>query len=75
MKGYVVVFEGDEVGGYSAYCPDVPGVVAAGGTRSEVEDLVREALVEHLQLLRESGADVPEPVSGADAAVLVIPAA
>ena len=28
MKGYVVVFEGDGESGYSAYSPDLPGVVA-----------------------------------------------
>ena len=31
MTGYVVVFEGDDEVGYSAYSPDLPGVVAAGG--------------------------------------------
>jgi predicted RNase H-like HicB family nuclease len=25
MKGYVVVFEGDDESGYSAYSPDLPG--------------------------------------------------
>jgi len=32
VRGYVVVFEGDEQAGYSAYSPDLPGVVAAGDT-------------------------------------------
>ena len=32
MTGYVVVFEGDDEVGYSAYSPDLPGVVAAGDT-------------------------------------------
>ncbi len=32
MKGYVVVFEGDDASGYSAYSPDLPGVIAAGDT-------------------------------------------
>lgn len=30
MTGYVVIFEGDAASGYSAYSPDVPGVVAEG---------------------------------------------
>jgi hypothetical protein len=29
MKGYVVVFEGDDESGYSAYSPDLPGVMGS----------------------------------------------
>ena len=47
--------------GYSAYVPDLPGCVAAGDTRAETEALIREAVVEHLELLRESGDLTPEP--------------
>lgn len=47
--------------GYSAYIPDLPGCVAAGDTRAETEALIREAVVEHLELLRESGDLIPEP--------------
>ena len=35
MTRYVVVFEGDDEAGYSAYAPDLPGVIAAGPTRRE----------------------------------------
>lgn len=75
MTGYVVVFEGDDESGYSAYSPDLPGVIAAGDTRGETERLMREAMVEHIQALREMGANVPEPVESADAVVLDISAA
>jgi predicted RNase H-like HicB family nuclease len=34
VRGYVVVFEGDDESGYPAYSPDLPGV-AAGATRQE----------------------------------------
>ena len=47
--------------GYSAYVPDLPGCVAAGDTRAETESLIREAVAEHLALLREGGDRVPEP--------------
>ncbi len=47
--------------GYSAYIPDLPGCVAAGDTRAETEALIREAVAEHLELLRESGDLIPEP--------------
>ena len=59
MKYTVVI---DETGnGYSAYVPDVPGCVAAGDTREETEELIREAIVYHLEILRESGDPIPEP--------------
>ena len=63
MKYTVVIEETDN--GYSAYAPDVPGCVAAGDTVPEVEDLIREALVLHLESLREHGEPVPEPRASA----------
>lgn len=47
--------------GYSAYVPDLPGCVAAGDTRAETEALIREAVAEHLELLRASGDVAPAP--------------
>ncbi len=47
--------------GFSAYVPDLPGCVAAGDTRAETEALIREAVAEHLELLREGGDFIPEP--------------
>ncbi len=74
MKGYVVVFEGDDEAGYSAYSPDLPGVVAAGATRAETEQLMLEAMAEHITLLRQAGEPVPEPAE-ADSVTLLDPAA
>ena len=61
MRGYVVVFEGDDASGYSAYSPDLPGVVAAAETRTETEQLIREAMAEHIALLQQNGEPVPGP--------------
>ena len=57
MRGYVVVFEGDDESGYSAYSPDLPGVIAAGDSRQETEALMIEAaeLPVDLGQLREGG--------------------
>ncbi len=33
VTGYIVVLEGNDDSGYSAYSPDLPGVVAAGASR------------------------------------------
>jgi predicted RNase H-like HicB family nuclease len=74
VRGYIVVFEGNDELGFSAYSPDLPGVVAAGATRSETEELMREAMSEHIALLRQAGRPVPEP-SDADSITLLDPAA
>jgi predicted RNase H-like HicB family nuclease len=74
MRGYIVVFEGDEEAGFSAYSPDLPDVVAAGESRSETEQLMLEAMAEHIALLRSQGQPVPEPAD-ADSVTLLDPAA
>ncbi len=53
----------------------LPGVVAAGDSRNETEQLMREAMVEHVSALREMGEPVPEPAIAADVTVLDISAA
>jgi predicted RNase H-like HicB family nuclease len=70
VTGYVVVFEGDDESGYSAYSPDLPGVVAAGATRQETQALMIEAMAAHLDFLRETGQPVPEPRETAGVVVL-----
>lgn len=59
---YTVVVEPTDTG-YSAYLPDVPGCVATGATRAEVEAALREAIEMHLEGLREDGLSVPAPLS------------
>jgi predicted RNase H-like HicB family nuclease len=49
--------------GWSAYVPDLPGCVAAGDTREELETLMREAIAMHVEALREDGESVPQPGS------------
>ncbi|HXC23408.1 MAG TPA: ATP-binding cassette domain-containing protein, partial [Solirubrobacteraceae bacterium] len=44
-----IVVEGDDATNYSAYSPDVPGVVATGATREECERELREAIEFHLE--------------------------
>ena len=57
---YAILIEKTD-NGYSAYAPDLPGCVAAGDTQAEVEHLLREAIVLHLESLREHGEPIPEP--------------
>jgi predicted RNase H-like HicB family nuclease len=70
VKGYVVVFEGDDESGYSAYSPDLPGVVAAGASRQETETLMIEAMAAHIAVLRQAGRPVPEPAEAASVVIL-----
>lgn len=59
---YVIIVEGAEDGaGYSSYAPDLPGVIAAGETDEECVALMREAVVFHLDGMREDGDPMPEP--------------
>ncbi|MEX1072966.1 MAG: type II toxin-antitoxin system HicB family antitoxin [Chloroflexota bacterium] len=62
---YAVVVERSPTG-FAAYVPDLPGCVAAGGTRAEVERLIREAIQFHLDGLREQGEPIPEPTTGVE---------
>jgi len=62
MKRYAVVIEKAE-GNYSAYVPDLPGCVATGQTREEVEREIREAIQFHLDGMREDGLPIPEPTT------------
>lgn len=65
MKNYLVIYEPGEHN-WSAFCPDVPGCVAAGRTRLDTERLMAEALALHLRGLEEDGDTVPAP-SGIEA--------
>ncbi len=59
---YAIVIE-KAPGNYSAYVPDLPGCVATGATVAEVESEIRDAIVFHLEGLREDGLPVPGPAS------------
>ena len=57
---YLVVIEPTDTG-FSAYSPDLPGCVSTGASREEVEQNIQEAIVLHLEGLREEGYSGPEP--------------
>ena len=65
MSKYAVVIERSRTG-YSAYVPDLPGCVAAGGTFEETERLIRGAIEFHLEGLREVGSPIPQPTTVAE---------
>jgi len=51
---------------YSAYSPDLPGCVATGATRDEIEQNMYEAIELHLQGLKEDGLSIPQSTSFAE---------
>jgi predicted RNase H-like HicB family nuclease len=59
---YTVIVEQGEAS-WGAYVPDLPGCVAAGETREEVLQLIRDAIEFHIEGLRESGEPIPAPHS------------
>ena len=59
---YAVVIE-QAGNNYSAYVPDLPGCVATGTTKTEVELLIHDAIVLHLAGMREDGDVIPLPSS------------
>jgi predicted RNase H-like HicB family nuclease len=62
MGEYKVIYEQGEES-WGARVPDLPGCVAAGDTREEVEQLIQETIEAHIQSLRDHGEPVPEPSS------------
>lgn len=51
---------------YSAYSPDLPGCIATGATREEVERYMHEAIEMHVRGLLEDNLPVPESHSFAE---------
>ena len=64
MKEYLVIFERGECS-WGAYVPDLPGCVAIGDTREEVDQLIREAIAFHIEGLRMEGYPIPDPTRDA----------
>lgn len=66
VKDYIVILEPAEDGSWGAYVPDLPGCTSGGKTRAEATLNVTEAIEGHIELLRETGQSVPDPVSAVE---------
>jgi predicted RNase H-like HicB family nuclease len=62
MKRYAIVVE-NAGPNLAAYVPDLPGCVATGESKEEVERRIREAIELHLEGMVEDGMPIPEPTS------------
>jgi len=58
MYRFLVVIEETE-SNFSAYSPDLPGCVATGESREDVENNIYEAIRFHLQGLQEDNQVIP----------------
>jgi predicted RNase H-like HicB family nuclease len=58
MRYAVVIEKGEK--SYGAYVPDLPGVISVGDSEEEAIANVRQAIVLHLEGLRQAGEEIPE---------------
>lgn len=49
MSSYLIIIEGDGSTNYSAYCPDLPGVVTTGDSIDEYSIEMRDAIAFHIE--------------------------
>jgi predicted RNase H-like HicB family nuclease len=68
---YTVIYERGPRN-WSAFAPDLPGCIATGKTRRDVERRMREAIQFDIEGLREEGVRIPKPTT--EAGVVSIPA-
>ncbi len=71
VKHYTVIYERGKRN-WSAYVPDLPGCVATGKSRQEIERMIREAIEFHIEGMRYHNETIPEPTI--EAGTVAIPA-
>ncbi len=59
MQRFLIIIEEDSRN-YSAYVPDLPGCVATGHSREEVEENMRKAISMHIQGMLEENEEIPD---------------
>ena len=63
MPNYLAVVHKEPASDYGVSFPDFPGCITAGKTIDEAKDLAYEALLLHLDGLREDGEPLPVPMN------------
>ena len=59
---YLIIIEETKTG-YSAFSPDLPGCVATGSSKEEVEENIKDAVAFHVEGMHQEGLEVPQPHS------------
>lgn len=57
---FPVIIEPEEAGGYSVYCPTLPGCFSMGQTKEEALSNIKEAIECHIESLRKDGLPIPQ---------------
>jgi predicted RNase H-like HicB family nuclease len=65
MQRFLIIIEKANKN-YSAYCPDLPGCIATGRTQEDAARNMYEAVVIHIQGLREDNLPIPKSVAQAE---------
>ncbi|MFY7839065.1 MAG: type II toxin-antitoxin system HicB family antitoxin [Lacibacter sp.] len=71
MRKYLVVYEKTKTG-YSAYVPDLPGVIATGKSKGVVEKNIFDAIQFHLDGLKEEKLRIPKTNAESEVFVFAI---
>ena len=71
MKKFLIVIEKIHKN-YSAYSPDLPGCIATGKTKVQVEKNMYEAIQLHLKGLKEDNIPIPNSTSTAEYVAMAI---
>ena len=72
MSEYLLILEQGPTS-WGAYCPDIPGCIAAGDTRAEAQTLYGEALEGWVEATLEDGNPIPEPAAETDFITVALP--
>ncbi|MDP8207586.1 MAG: type II toxin-antitoxin system HicB family antitoxin [Candidatus Electryonea clarkiae] len=59
---FLVIYEETDTG-FSAFSPDLPGCIATGSSREEVEQNMKTALSMHIKGFQDEGMELPQPNS------------
>ena len=71
MIKYLVVYEKTKTG-YSAYVPDIPGVIATGKTKTIVEKNIFDAIQFHIEGMKEEKLRLPKSQAGSEVLVFAV---
>jgi predicted RNase H-like HicB family nuclease len=69
MRKYIIIIEKTETG-FSSYVPDLPGCIATGNTRDDVEKNIYEAIKFHIKGLEAEGLEIPEAKTDSELMVI-----
>jgi predicted RNase H-like HicB family nuclease len=59
VLNYTVIFEKESDGGYSVYCPALPGCVSQGDTYEEALSNIKEAITGYIKSLIDDNLPIP----------------